>query len=195
MWYKSFRRIIKNRITGNKGNRMKSLKEQLSNYKSVHLNHKNVITHFVGVPMILWSISLLLSGITFNVDIFNIKTLSLLPVTALVVFVYYFLLDIKMGFFATIILSPLFYSASIYSHSIYFYSLIFSVFVIGWLFQFVGHFFEKAKPAFIDDLNQLLIGPLFLIAEIYFSLGFNKKLADEVLVIAKNKRKNLNAHA
>lgn len=173
---------------------MKSLKEQLSNYKSVHLNHKNVVTHFIGVPMILWSISLLLSGITFNVEIFNIKIHSLLPVSALVVFVYYFLLDIKMGFFATIILSPLFYSASIYSHSIHFYSLIISVFIIGWLFQFVGHFFEKAKPAFIDDLTQLLIGPLFLISEIYFSLGFNKNLADEILIMAKNKRKNINDH-
>ncbi|CVF69144.1 Protein of uncharacterised function (DUF962) [Serratia marcescens] len=33
-------------------------------------------------------------------------------------------------------------------------------FVIGWLFQFVGHFWEGRKPAFMDDVTSLIIGPL-----------------------------------
>ena len=31
----------------------------------------------------------------------------------------------------------------------------------------IGHGYEKAKPAFMDDLNQLLIGPFFLMAELF----------------------------
>ena len=27
-----------------------------------------------------------------------------------------------------------------------------ALFVIGWIFQFVGHYWEKRKPAFVDDL-------------------------------------------
>ncbi|MES9868067.1 MAG: Mpo1-like protein, partial [Candidatus Thiodiazotropha sp. LLP2] len=63
-----------------------------------------------------------------------------------------------------------------------------SVFVIGWIFQLIGHKYEKAKPAFIDDLNQLLIGPLFLMAEVYFALGWEKSLAQEIEPIAHRKR-------
>ena len=39
---------------------MKTITDQLSTYKSVHLNGNNVKTHFVGVPLILWSIALIL---------------------------------------------------------------------------------------------------------------------------------------
>ncbi len=35
---------------------MKSIEEQLARYKSVHLNKKNLHTHFVGVPLIVFGI-------------------------------------------------------------------------------------------------------------------------------------------
>ena len=40
-----------------------------------------------------------------------------------------------------------------------------AVFVVGWVFQFVGHAWEGRKPAFFDDLRGLLVGPLFVLAE------------------------------
>lgn len=160
---------------------MKSLVSHLSDYKSVHLNHKNIATHFVGVPLILWSIALLLSGIQFTIEVSEtIQVHSLLPIVALLIYLYYLLLNIKLAFVAIVLLSPIFYSASLFSDHDYFYWLVFGVFLIGWSFQFLGHHFEKAKPAFIDDIAQLLIGPLFLVAEIYFYLGFDKSLANEV---------------
>ena len=169
---------------------MKSIEEQLSNYKSVHLNPYNVITHFVGVPMILWSIALLFSSVTFDISReTGSNTFSLLPLVVGLIFTYYLILHRQLAFVAIVILSPLFYSASLYSHSMHFYALVFVVFIIGWLFQFLGHMFEKAKPAFVDDINQLFIGPLFLIAEIYFSLGFDENLAKKVSIGAEKKRK------
>ena len=40
------------------------------------------------------------------------------------------------------------------------------MFLVGWAFQFVGHaVYEKRRPAFMDDLASLLIGPLFLVAK------------------------------
>ena len=50
----------------------------------------------------------------------------------------------------------------------------------GWALQFVGHYFEGRKPAFMDDLRGLLDGPLFLVAETAFALGLSKDLRDEV---------------
>ena len=64
-----------------------------------------------------------------------------------------------------------------------------SVFVIGWVIQFIGHHYEKAKPAFFDDINQLLIGPLFVIAEVYFLLGQGKALDKDITKKAIEKRR------
>jgi uncharacterized membrane protein YGL010W len=63
------------------------------------------------------------------------------------------------------------------------------VFTVGWIFQFIGHEYEKAKPAFVDDINQLLIGPFFLMAELFFMLGKEKSLEDEITPLALEKRK------
>lgn len=174
---------------------MKSLIENLSDYKSVHFNKKNIATHFIGVPLILWSIALLLSAIQFSIEIDGLSQVhSILPVIALCVYIYYLLLDPKLAFMAVILLSPIFYHASLYSEHDYFYWLVAGVFIVGWLFQFLGHHFEKAKPAFVDDISQLLIGPLFLIAELYFFIGFAKELGIEVNRIAMIKRQQFNSH-
>jgi len=62
------------------------------------------------------------------------------------------------------------------------------IFVVGWVFQFVGHYFEKKKPAFVDDLIGLAIGPLFVLAEFVFLLGFRKPLHQRILKEAQMKR-------
>src|ERR1019366_4801501 len=46
-----------------------------------------------------------------------------------------------------------------------------ALFAGGWIVQFVGHAFEGRKPAFVDDLAGLLVGPLFVVAEAGFALG------------------------
>ena len=45
------------------------------------------------------------------------------------------------------------------------------LFVVGWIIQFVGHYYEGRKPAFVDDLSGLIVGPLFVLAELAFLLG------------------------
>ena len=55
-----------------------------------------------------------------------------------------------------------------------------ALFVIGWAFQFVGHWYEGKKPAFVDDLVGLLIGPMFVVAEAGFLLGLRKPLQADI---------------
>jgi uncharacterized membrane protein YGL010W len=39
------------------------------------------------------------------------------------------------------------------------------LFVLGWVFQFVGHYvYEKKSPAFARNLVHLLVGPLWIAA-------------------------------
>jgi uncharacterized membrane protein YGL010W len=49
-------------------------------------------------------------------------------------------------------------------------------FVVGWIIQFVGHYYEGRKPAFVDDLVGLLVGPMFVVAEAMFAAGWNREM-------------------
>ncbi|MNR63689.1 hypothetical protein D3C85_1860840 [compost metagenome] len=44
------------------------------------------------------------------------------------------------------------------------------------MIQFVGHHYEGRKPAFVDDLMGLIIGPLFVVVELGFLLGMRLEL-------------------
>ncbi len=37
------------------------------------------------------------------------------------------------------------------------------LFVVGWIFQFVGHAFEGNMPSFVRDPRFLLVGPIFIV--------------------------------
>lgn len=170
---------------------MKTITEQLSQYKSVHLNKKNIATHFIGIPLILWSIALFLSSV--NIPIWGVE-LNLLSLTIACTYLYYIMLHPKLAFFAILFLSPLFYHASSYSESPYLYGLAAGVFILGWAIQFLGHHYEKAKPAFVDDIAQLMIGPLFLVAEVCFALNMFNNLDKRVDDLAQQKRRALVAN-
>jgi len=43
-----------------------------------------------------------------------------------------------------------------------------------------GHAIEKRRPALADNFFQIFIAPLFLVAEIFFFLGFRKDLEKEI---------------
>ena len=43
-------------------------------------------------------------------------------------------------------------------------------------YQFVGHYYEGRKPAFVDDISGLIVGPLFVVAEMAFVLGLRGEL-------------------
>ena len=59
-----------------------------------------------------------------------------------------------------------------------------TLFVGGWAIQLLGHKLEGKKPAFLDDLQSLLIGPLFLVAEAAFALGLESELREQIERIA-----------
>jgi uncharacterized membrane protein YGL010W len=45
------------------------------------------------------------------------------------------------------------------------------VFVVAWIGQFIGHKIEGKKPSFFEDLQFLLIGPMWLLADLYRRVG------------------------
>ena len=172
---------------------MKSAEEQLSTYKSVHLNPKNIRTHFVGVPLIIWSIFLLLNLIPVNFFAWDDPAISINAASAFAigVLIYYFKLHARLAIGLTLFILPVLYTSHLVTEVQGAVWIAIAVFVIGWVFQLIGHKYEKAKPAFVDDLNQLLIGPFFLMAELYFMLGLEKELDKQITPMAVAKRRAL----
>jgi uncharacterized membrane protein YGL010W len=168
---------------------MKNIEEQLSSYKSVHFNKKNIQTHFVGVPIIVLSIVVLLSRFTWGFSLGD-YSLNITPafIAMLLALAYYFTLHTRLAVAMGLYLTVTLYLAALLAPLPYSLELAIGLFIIGWIIQFVGHYYEKAKPAFVDDLSQFLIGPLFLMAEVFFALGLEKTLEKNVTKIAQRKR-------
>ena len=152
---------------------MNSMQQHLIKYARYHRDPRNINTHFIGIPLIVLSLILLLNLIVFV--LFGI-TVKLGVVIAAITSGYYLKLDLKLGSIMTVFMVLLCSIAEVMSD--YGDTLLLGVglFVVGWVFQFVGHYFEGKKPAFVDDLMGLVIGPLFVVAEILFLIGFFKDL-------------------
>jgi uncharacterized membrane protein YGL010W len=158
---------------------MKTGLDQLSNYAAYHRDRRNIATHLVGVPMIVFAVVVLLSRPTFSLG-----DIAMNPawVVMAVVGLYYLKLDLMLGSLLVGVLALMGVGAqSIADHSpsIWLQTGI-GLFVLGWIIQFIGHHFEGRKPAFVDDLVGLLIGPMFVLAEVLFALGLRKPLQEAI---------------
>jgi uncharacterized membrane protein YGL010W len=52
-----------------------------------------------------------------------------------------------------------------------------ALFVVGWIFQFAGHFIEGNQPAFFKNPMYLLAGPMWFVNRIAAALGLSKSPA------------------
>jgi len=162
---------------------MSKLEQHLIKYALYHRDTRNILTHFIGVPLIVFAVI----GLLY----FPITSLSSILVTpALVLLVlsifFYICLDVRLGLIMALLYSMGLWGighiyTSMSSQLGYFYLLFSGVFIIGWVIQFIGHYYEGKKPAFIDDLVGLLIGPLFVVVEILFKVGLLKSLEARIL--------------
>lgn len=154
---------------------MKSGLDQLANYAAYHRDRRNIATHLIGVPMIVFAVVILLTRP--EVEFYGVH---LTPAVAALVGsgIYYLLLDVGLGLTLTAIIAAMTWVAALIASQGTFIWLATGIglFVVGWIIQFVGHYYEGRKPAFVDDLLGLLIGPLFVLAEIVFALNMRQSL-------------------
>ncbi|MGM0525113.1 MAG: DUF962 domain-containing protein [Pseudomonadota bacterium] len=155
--------------------RSKTITEHLAQYADYHRDRRNVMTHLIGIPMIVIALVALLSRPEFSIGYLLLTPANLVVFVAVI---FYIRLDIKLGLLMTVLLwlcLSLGQNIAALSTTAWL-SWGIGLFIVGWLFQFVGHYFEGKKPAFVDDIMGLAIGPLFVVAEIVFMLGLRKDL-------------------
>ncbi|MES2530472.1 MAG: Mpo1-like protein [Pseudomonadota bacterium] len=158
---------------------MKTLEDELAQYAAYHRDSRNIATHFVGIPLIVLAVTVLLSRPSH--DIAGIP-LSPALIAALAACAYYLRLDLRLGMLMTLLmgLSVWFGAWAARQPTGAWLAIGIGGFVVGWVFQFIGHAWEGRKPAFVDDLIGLIIGPLFVVAEALFTLGFMAALRERV---------------
>ena len=155
---------------------MKTLDQQMAIYAAYHRNRWNKLTHFIGVPAIIFSILIPMSWVSIGGD------LSLAHVFVGAVLAYYFLLDVPLAVATTVATGALLYAAKLAAGTGVVSGWIwFGIFFVGgWIFQLVGHVFEGRKPALADNLFQIFVAPIFLVAEIFFALGLKRDVLEKV---------------
>ncbi|MBV6286334.1 DUF962 domain-containing protein [Pseudomonas aegrilactucae] len=154
---------------------MKSLVEHLSQYAAYHRDPRNIATHFVGIPMIVVAVTVLLSRP--GIDMAGMWLSPALLVAAWSAW-FYLRLDTRFGLLMSVLLGLCLWAGQVLAvqSTMLWLSAGLGLFVVGWVIQFVGHYYEGRKPAFVDDVSGLIVGPLFVVAEMAFLLGLRGEL-------------------
>ena len=150
---------------------MKSLVDQLGQYAVYHRDSRNIVSHLIGIPMIVVAVATLLARPSF--DMTTALTLSPAMLVAAAVATFYLRLDIRFGILMTVLLALSVWAGKLLAMQSTGLWLAWGLglFFAGWVIQFIGHYFEGSKPAFVDDVIGLAVGPLFIVAELAFFLG------------------------
>ena len=159
---------------------MQSFVQHLSKYAAYHRDKRNIATHYVGIPMIVAAVVILLSRPAFM----HIDGVAISPalLAVLITAMFYLKLDIRFGIVMSVFLAACLWLGQWFAVQPTAMWLAWGIgmFVVGWVFQFIGHYYEGKKPAFVDDIMGLAIGPIFVAAELAFELGLRKDVQDAV---------------
>lgn len=167
---------------------MRDASALLVQYAHYHRDPRNIATHLVGIPIIVLAIGVLLArpSIPLNPG----SWLMLSPAWALwaAASLWYlarsaFSREVWPVSLAVIVGNGLlmavahWLAAQVGSQWLAWGA---GLFVFGWALQFLGHYYEGRKPAFVDDLVGLLVGPMFVCAEALFSMGACTTLRERI---------------
>jgi uncharacterized membrane protein YGL010W len=154
---------------------VRTLEQEMALYAAYHRDPRNKATHFVGVPMIMLAILVPLSWLRLEVAGFEVTVAMLL---AAAVLAYYFILDLALAAAMLAVLAVLIWLAELISagSAALGWTWFGVLFVGGWILQLVGHVFEGRRPALVDNVLQIFVAPIFLMAEIFFALGYKPEL-------------------
>lgn len=156
---------------------MKSLVDHLSQYAAYHRDPRNIASHFIGIPLIVVAVAVLLSRPQWADG-----WLSPAVLAALASAWFYLRLELRLGVLMTVLLSLCIWAGQVLAQQSTLVWLVSGIgmFVVGWAIQFVGHHYEGRKPAFVDDVTGLIVGPLFVVVELAFLLGLRRDLKEQI---------------
>ena len=139
---------------------MRAIEHHFADYASHHQTAGNKFFHRLGIPMIM----LTLIGMLARVELFPAGGVVVDAAMILIALstIYYLILEwrlaiamlgISIGCWFLGRAMPMWLNVSL--------------FVLGWIFQFIGHsVYEKKQPAFFRNVVHLMVGPLWILNDV-----------------------------
>ena len=139
---------------------MQDIHALFADYASFHQTAGNKTFHRLGIPMIMLS----LIGMLTQVPLFTAGTVrydvAMLLIAA--ASAYYFVVEWRLAIAMTAVSIAFYFIGAAIPLLINA-----ALFVLGWIFQFIGHkVYEHKNPAFFRNFVHLLIGPLWILNDI-----------------------------
>lgn len=139
---------------------MRRIDRLFARYGESHRDRLNKAIHWICVPLIMWSLLAALWAWT---------PVAAVTVAMLALAFYVWLsppLALGMLGITAAMLAPM---TALTPRALM--AVAITIFVGAWLGQFVGHRIEGRKPSFLEDVVFLLVGPAWLLADVYRRLN------------------------
>ena len=153
---------------------MRTTAQWLEDYGDSHRNRANKALHWICVPVIVWCVLGLLWSLPFPDGIRAVHpAINWAGIAVLAALIYYAALSVRLAFGVLPWLLAFLWSID----RLYrrdgppLWSICVILFVAAWIGQFIGHAIEGRRPSFFKDIQFLMIGPLWLLADVYRRLG------------------------
>ena len=160
---------------------------QLADYVEYHRDPINCAMHVLGILLLFTGATLPLTLVTF--PLFGIQV-SLAVLLALPVLAYWLLLDAGLGLgilAAAVVLLSVATAIGNQVSVVMMWSIFAVLIALGVTSQIVGHrVFEERQPSMVDHPAHFLLGPMFVMAKLFISLGFRRDLAAIVAPLPGN---------
>ncbi|HET9818967.1 MAG TPA: Mpo1-like protein [Rhodanobacteraceae bacterium] len=152
---------------------MRDIHQWFGSYAADHQNPVNRAIHWVCVPVIMWAvIAALWTAPPVLPNWFRPGLWAVIAMFA--AFLFYRRLSRNLGYAMAVV----FIASGAIAWALYgvlgprgLLILAAVLFVAAWIGQFVGHAIEGRRPAFFDNIVQLLIGPAWLMGKLMRRLG------------------------
>ena len=153
---------------------MRTASQWLNEYGDSHRNPTNKSLHWVCVPVILWCVLGLLWITPFPSSIRAVyPAVNWATLVVLAGVIYYAFLSLPLALGVLPVLLLMLWSIDIVNRNglapLWLVCLV--LFVVAWIGQFIGHAVEGKRPSFFKDVQFLMIGPLWLLADVYRRMG------------------------
>ena len=151
---------------------MRTQRQFLDEYRKTHSNPTNALVHTICVPIIifaslgmLWTVPI---GLWLGVGGAYAGWVNGATAVGLLTLIFYATLSVRAVLYMTatfIVCAAIIVAMQNAGLPVLWLSM--AIWIAAWLGQFYGHHVEGAKPAFLDDIVFLLIGPLFILEKIH----------------------------
>ena len=153
---------------------MRTAEQWLTEYGVSHRNPTNKSLHWICVPVIVWCALGFAWTAPFPSELqASLPAANWAGVIVVTAVLYYAFLSPRLALGLLPVLALMLWSIDAVQRHVPLplWIICAALFVLAWLGQFIGHAIEGRRPSFFKDLQFLLIGPLWLLADVYRRAG------------------------